>query len=180
MPPSPASPAPADRRAPAWPWYVGAAAAVTATAVAGGRFVDPAGTWYRALRKPSWQPPPWAFGAIWTPLYGSLAWAGGRALATTRGGERTRLLGSLGLNLVLNAGWNALFFGRRSPRAGLAGTVLLDLSNAELLMRVSRADRPAGRALLPYATWCLFATALNGALVRLNPGSGHPGPRAGR
>ena len=33
-----------------------------------------------------------------------------------------------------------MFFGLRSPRAGLAGTLLLDLSNAELVRRMARTD----------------------------------------
>jgi tryptophan-rich sensory protein len=41
------------------------------------------------------------------------------------------------VNLALNAGWNWLFFGLRSPRAGLAGTVLLDVSHAELIRRIA-------------------------------------------
>ncbi|MEU4038558.1 hypothetical protein [Streptomyces collinus] len=36
-----------------------------------------------------------------------------------------------------------MFFGLRSTRAGLAGTVLLDVSNGELIRRVARTDRTA-------------------------------------
>ncbi|MFF4168730.1 TspO/MBR family protein [Streptomyces sp. NPDC001744] len=145
------------------------AVAVAAAAAAGAAAVDPDTAWYRALRKPAWQPPPWTFGAVWTPLYASLAVAGGHALGRTRGRERRRLATGLGANLVLNAGWNWLFFRLRSPRAALAGTALLDLSNADLIRRTARADPGAARALAPYAAWCAFATALNASLVRRNP-----------
>lgn len=57
----------------------------------------------------------------------------------------------------------------RSPKAGLCGTVLLNLSNMELVHRTNRIDPSAARALVPYAGWCLFATALNASIARLNP-----------
>ncbi|MEU6310955.1 TspO/MBR family protein [Streptomyces sp. NPDC047014] len=149
--------------------YAGAAAAVVATAVAGAKAVDADSAWYRSLDKPAWQPPSWAFGVVWTPLYASLAWAVGRGISRARGPEHVRLVASAGANLVLNAAWNHLFFGRRDPRAGLAGTVLLDASNALLIRRLAVTDRPAAAALAPYAAWCLFATGLNLSLARRNP-----------
>jgi tryptophan-rich sensory protein len=61
-----------------------------------------------------------------------------------------------------------LFFARRSPAAGVVGTSLLDLSNAELIRRIARTDRTAARLLVPYAAWCAFATALNVSIARRN------------
>ncbi|ROP55587.1 TspO/MBR family protein [Streptomyces sp. PanSC9] len=157
------------RRTGSWPYFAVTGVAVAAAALASARAVDADGDWYRSLRKPLWEPPPRAFGAVWTPLYATIAYAGGRALATapTRR-ERGLLAASLAANLTLNAGWSRLFFDLRSTRAGLAGTVLLDVSNGELIRRVARTDRTAAAALLPYATWCAFATALNASMVRQN------------
>ncbi|WP_329286277.1 TspO/MBR family protein [Streptomyces sp. NBC_00691] len=148
--------------------YTFAAVAVAAAAVAGSRAVDADSDWYRELDKPEWQPPSWAFGAVWTPLYASLAWAGGRGISRAASTERTRSAAALGANLALNATWNHLFFRFRSPRAGLVGITLLDVSNALLIRRLARTDRTAAAALAPYAAWCLFATALNFSLVRRN------------
>lgn len=153
--------------------YAAAAAAVTATAVAGARAVNIDTGWYQGLRKPDWQPPSWAFGAVWTPLYASIAWAGGHAVLRTRGRQRREVVTAFAVNLTANAAWNWLFFGRRSVLGGLAGTVVLDLSNADLIRRTARYDSAAAAALIPYAAWCLFATGLNAAIARRNrPGSG--------
>ncbi|KIE25877.1 TspO and MBR-like protein [Streptomyces sp. MUSC 125] len=149
--------------------YGAAATAVAAAAVTGAWAVDADSAWYRALRKPNWQPPSWAFGAVWTPLYAAIAYATGHALGRTGDvGRRRRLVQSLAVNLALNAGWNWLFFALRSPAAGLAGTLLLDVSNADLLRRTARVDRSATLMLAPYAAWCCFATALNASIVRRN------------
>lgn len=148
--------------------YALTSAAAAATAAAGAAAVDPGSTWYRSLAKPPWQPPPRAFGLVWTPLYASIAWAGGHALQRAPGRRRTALAASLAVNLAVNAGWNWMFFGLRSPRAGLAGTLLLDLSNAELIRRTARTDPRAAVALMPYALWCAFATVLNADIARRN------------
>src|SRR5690348_10980476 len=143
-------------------------AGAAAAAAVGAWPVDPGRSWYSVLAKPSWQPPPRVFGLVWTPLYASIAWAGGHALLRTTGRQRRALAASLAANLTVNAAWNWLFFGMRNPRAGLAGTLLLDLSNAELIRRTARTDPRAAAALVPYALWCAFATALNADIVRRN------------
>ncbi|MER5961386.1 TspO/MBR family protein [Streptomyces sp. NPDC002057] len=167
-------------RANRWQPYAAATLAVGAAAAAGSMAVDPDSAWYRSLNKPGWQPPSWAFGAVWTPLYGSLAFAGGRALDRARGRDRRGVAAGLGVDLALNAGWTWLFFGCRSPRAGAVGTLLLNAANVELIRRVGRADAAAGRALLPYAAWCVFATALNTSIARRNKPKGSRHPAASR
>lgn len=159
-----------------WVPYALCAGAVTATAVVGARATQPDARWYRELNTPDWQPPPWAFGAVWTPLYASIAVAGGRALNAARGPQRKALAGEFAANLALNAGWNNLFFRLRSPLAGLAGTLLLDASNIRLLTRVARTDRKAAATLLPYALWCAYATCLNASIVARNHEPRHRGP----
>jgi len=152
-----------------WKAYLLTSAAAAAAAAVGAKAVDPRSDWYRGLAKPPWQPPPPAFGLAWTPLYASIAWASGRALDRAGGPQRRPLVSSLAVNLILNAAWNWMFFGLRNPKAGLAGTVLLDLSNAELIRRTGRIDTRAAAALVPYALWCAFATVLNADIARRNP-----------
>ncbi|GAA1736122.1 TspO/MBR family protein [Luedemannella helvata] len=154
------------------PTLVKTAAAVTATAAVGAVITSSSTSsgWYRRLRKPSWQPPSAAFPLVWTPLYALIAVAGARALDRAEGAERTAFTRDYALNLALNAGWTALFFGARRPAAALAEITALNASNILLVRRAGRTDRLAGAALVPYAGWTLFATALNGAIVGLNRG----------
>lgn len=145
------------------------ALAVTATAVVGGLSTDARSGWYARLRKPSWQPPPQAFGLVWTPLYATIAYASARALSHGDDGSRPALRRALAANLALNAAWPPLFFKARSPRLALAEILALNVSNALLTRRLLREDRTAGLLLLPYAGWTVFATALNAAIARHNP-----------
>lgn len=150
-----------------WP-YVVSGAAVSVSAWTGARAAGRSDTWYASLDKPGWQPPAWAFPAVWTPFYASIAWSAGHAVSRADGRRRRALMIGFGANLALNASWTWLFFGRRSPTAGVWGTVLLDASNLQLVRQVWRGDPKAAAALAPYTGWCLFATALSASLARRN------------
>ncbi len=151
----------------------GCLAGVTATAVAGGLATDPDGPYYRALEKPSWQPPPPVYGIVWTPLYADIALSAGHAIARLGDEQRVReqrsLIAALGINLALNAGWSWLFFRFHRPWVAAAECAVLTASSADLVRRVGAADRRAGIALAPYPAWCGFATALTVAIARRNP-----------
>ena len=105
---------------------------------------------------------------MWTPLYGLVAWGTGRLVDAADEAERPRLLGLVAADLVANAGWNWVFFARRSPAGGLAVIATLDALNLVLLGEAARRDRTAAAALAPYVAWCGFATALNVAIRRRN------------
>ncbi|WP_101525589.1 TspO/MBR family protein [Nocardioides houyundeii] len=125
--------------------------------------------WYAKLDKPSWQPPPAVFPVAWTPLYSLIAWGTGRGLDKARDtGDDKRLLALTVGNLALNAGWNWAFFTRQSPAGGLAVILALDVLNVALVSETAKHDKVGAAALVPYAAWTGFATALNAELWRRN------------
>jgi benzodiazapine receptor len=125
-----------------------------------------------AVGQASWQPPGPAFGIAWTILYVLLAASGARALNRSEQSpdpaERRRYLRSYAVNLVLNAGWTWSFFRAKRPPLAVAEVVLLLASTLELTRRTYRLDQAAGIALLPYAGWTSFATALSAEIARRN------------
>ena len=150
---------------------------VTSGAVAGTAAVGTAGTdvtsrWYRRLDKPSWQPPGPVFGIAWPVLYVLLAGAGARGLGRSEQdadpASRRRYLRSYAANLGLNAGWTWAFFRAKRPPLAVAEVLLLEASTVDLVRRTWRLDRPAGAALLPYAAWVTFATAMTAEIARRN------------
>jgi translocator protein len=145
-------------------------AAVTATAVIGVLGTDVTSRWYRHLDKPAWQPPGAAFGPAWTTLYGLMAVASARTLdRLEEPGDRRAFATAFGANLMLNAGWNWLFFKARRPRWALTEILLMEVSTLDLTRRAAHVDRPAAKMLIPYAGWVAFATALNASIARRNP-----------
>ena len=127
--------------------------------------VNSVGEWYPTLAKPSWNPPSWLFGPVWTLLYlmmGIAAWL------VWRRGDSGGALVIFGVQLVLNVAWSLLFFGWRNPLAGLVDIVLLWIAIAITLVWFWRVDRVAGWLFVPYLAWVTFASALNFTIWRLN------------
>jgi tryptophan-rich sensory protein len=121
--------------------------------------------WYPALRKPSWTPPGWVFGPVWTLLYPLVAVAGW--LAWREGRARTGGLLYL-LQLALNAAWPWLFFAERRPDLAFACIVVLWLAILATTFAFWRVSRGAAALLLPYLAWVGFAAALNYAIWQMN------------
>ena len=132
-----------------------------------GAFFMP-GEWYATLKKPSWNPPAWIFGPVWSALYTMMAVAAW--LVWKRGGfaAQRRPLALFLTQLVLNAAWTPLFFGLHWPGIALAEITLLWLAIAATLAAFHHVSRPAAWLLAPYLAWVSFAAALNFALWRLN------------
>jgi benzodiazapine receptor len=125
--------------------------------------------WYAGLVKPSFSPPNWLFGPVWTLLYVMMALAAWRVTTAEIDAEtRKRAVLTFSGQLGLNAIWSPAFFGLESPRLGLLIIVAL-LSALALTVAVFwRIDRIAGLLLVPYLAWVAFATMLNLAIVVLN------------
>lgn len=127
-------------------------------------------TWYAALEKPSFSPPNWVFGPVWTLLYllmgisAYLVWERGLG---ARGVKKA--LGVFGLQLVLNALWSIAFFGMRSPIAGFAVIVALWATILFTILEFRKVDKMAWWLLAPYILWVSFAAFLNFSIVMLNP-----------
>ena len=125
------------------------------------------GGWYPALVKPSWNPPSWLFGPVWTVLYAMMAVAGW--LVWRRGGPGARTaLQLFAVQLALNVGWSAVFFGLQMPGLAFAEILALWVAIAATLRTSWRVSRPAGILLVPYLLWVSFAAVLNFAIWRLN------------
>lgn len=125
--------------------------------------------WYPALQKPFFNPPNAVFPFVWTFLYALMALSFWRILRAREGGAaKIRAILAFLAQMALNLGWSYVFFGLRSPYAGLAviGALLVAIV---VTMRLFRPiDAPASYALIPYLAWVGFATTLNGAIALLN------------
>jgi len=140
---------------------------LTFLASATGVFVSTGG-WYAGLVKPSWNPPGWAFGPVWTLLYTMMAVAAW--LVWREGGWKAqrRALGLYSAQWALNALWTPIFFGLHQPGWAFVEILVLDLALAATVIAFWHVKRSAGLLLAPYGLWVTFATALNFTIWRLN------------
>jgi benzodiazapine receptor len=150
--------------------FVAATAGVAAlgTLVMRGRG-NPKRVWFRALRKPSYQPPDYVFGPVWTVLYATIAYAGYRIWRAPDSKQRSVALGLWTAQLILNGAWTPLFFGARKPLIALGDMIALDAAAIAFTATATAVDKPAAALIAPYLGWLGFATALNAKIVAKNP-----------
>ena len=137
---------------------------------AGSTFTPMPGSWYyTTLVKPAWNPPDWLFPPVWTVLFIMM----GTALAKVLGAgweKREVKIGAalFAIQLILNLGWSASFFGLQSPLAGLIDIFLLWICIVLTMVAFSRVSKPASLLLVPYLAWVSFASFLNFTILQLN------------
>lgn len=141
--------------------------AVTFVAPALGAF-SPPGAWYASLNKPSWNPPSWIFGPVWTALYTMMAVAAWLVWRRGGGAARHRALSLYLVQLALNAAWTPIFFGLKWPGLAFAEILLLLAAIFATMLAFRTASPVATMLLVPYAAWVSFASFLNFTLWRLN------------
>ena len=133
-----------------------------------GAFFMP-GDWYAELNKPSWNPPGWIFGPMWTLLYVMMSLAAWQIWKRGGFARQRRPLVLFLIQLALNAAWTPLFFGLRMPGIAFAEIRLLWMAIVAVIVAFNRVHKPAALLLVPYLAWVTFASMLNFTLWRLNP-----------
>ena len=125
-------------------------------------------TWYIELNKPSFNPPNWIFGPVWTLLYFLmgialyLVWNAEKSIARKNG------IILFAIQLILNTLWSVVFFGLKSPEFAVYVIVLLWIMILLTIIHFMKVSRIAGALLIPYILWVSFATVLNYFISVLN------------
>lgn len=149
---------------------VGWLALCFAAAAIGGVASAQAGPFYAGLVQPSWAPPGWVFGPVWTALYalmGIAAWLVWRSGGFQRNGNA---LGLFIAQLAVNALWTWMFFAWHQGTYSFGNIMLLWVLIVATMIAFWRVRPLAGALLVPYLAWVSFAAMLNWAMWQLNPG----------
>lgn len=150
-----------------WPILIAGSLALV-TAMVGGT-ITVLDNWYYSLQQPSWAPPGYMFGIIWTAVFAMIALAG--VFAWERAPTRRDVeisIGLFALNGFLNLGWSFLFFRLHRPDLAFFELIALWLSIAALIWFCGRFSRGAALLLFPYLIWVTIAGVLNWQVVQLN------------
>lgn len=127
--------------------------------------------WYLTLVKPSFNPPNWIFGPVWTLLYtlmGIALFLVWQEYQKTRSSTTKNALDFFMIHLLLNAAWTPLFFGLQRLDVAFAEILILWAFILVLIFRFYQIHKVAGLLLVPYFAWVSFASILNLALWQLN------------
>jgi benzodiazapine receptor len=124
--------------------------------------------WYVDLAKPTWTPPDWVFGPVWTLLYLMMAIAVWLVWRRAGFAGAKLPLASFAIQLTLNSLWSVLFFGLQNPGAAAVEIILLWAAILTTLITFWQRSKWAGGLLAAYLAWVSFAAVLNVAIWRAN------------
>lgn len=124
--------------------------------------------WYASLNKPSFNPPDWIFGPVWTVLYVLMGISLFIVWSRPRSQQRTLAVMAFLLQMILNFAWTFLFFHYQQMGFALADILLLLASIVFMMIKFHRVSKLSAWLNFPYLLWVSFATALNVAYLVLN------------
>ncbi|MFH1533544.1 MAG: TspO/MBR family protein [Nitrospirota bacterium] len=125
--------------------------------------------WYIQLIKPSWAPPAYLFGPVWTVLYVIIAitfvYAGWMFI-------KKKISFAIALPFILNIIFNLAFtpiqFGLKNNLLASVDIILVLATLFWLMIAIYRHSKWITYANIPYLLWVLFATALQLTITFLN------------
>ena len=123
-------------------------------------------TWYQELQQPSFTPPSWLFGPVWTLLYIMIGVTAGYLWSQRN--QASLLFKLFVIQFILNLIWSPIFFGFHQISLAAATICLLWICLIILLVRAAPSHRCVTYLLLPYSAWVSFAMVLNITLALLN------------
>ena len=125
--------------------------------------------WFLTLRKPSWNPPSWLFGPVWTILYClmGIAWyLIWKSNADTN--QKKTAFRLFAFQLLLNFFWSILFFKFHQPFYAFIEIIFMLLAIILTMNSFYAVSKTATWLLVPYLLWVSFATFLNFTIWTLN------------
>ncbi len=126
--------------------------------------------WYATLNRPSFNPPNWIFGPVWTTLYVLMGISLFLIWKQDVSKERNLAILFFLIQLILNFVWSFIFFYFNMIGFALVEIILLWISIAMMLVLFYKIKPMATYINIPYLLWVTFATVLNASYYFLNRG----------
>lgn len=124
--------------------------------------------WYRKIKRPSFNPPSWIFGPVWTLLYLMMGVSIYFIWISAGSFNITLAIVIFLVQLFLNLIWSLLFFKMHSPKWAFVDIVLMFIAILATIIVFYPISRVAAYLLIPYILWVGFASFLNFSIWKLN------------
>jgi tryptophan-rich sensory protein len=125
--------------------------------------------WYSTLLKPTWAPPSWLFGPVWTVLYAIIAVTFGAVFYKVFKGELPLLVAlPFVLNLIFNFSFTYFQFGLKNNLLASIDILLVLGTLIWALIAIYPHIRFVALANIPYLAWVSFATVLQITITWMN------------
>jgi tryptophan-rich sensory protein len=125
-------------------------------------------TWYAGLVKPSFNPPSWVFGPVWTILFILIGISLYIAWSKATQKQTKKILTIFSVQMILNVLWSFVFFGWHQPGLAFIEIILLWFAIVLTIIEFNKISKLAAGLLVPYLLWVSFATILTFAVWQLN------------
>lgn len=125
--------------------------------------------WYQQLIKPTWSPPSWLFGPVWTVLYLIIAVSFGNVFLLAWQRKISWLIAlPFVLNLVFNFAFTPIQFGLKNNILAAVDILLVLGTLIWALVAIYPQLKWVAFVNIPYLLWVSFATVLQLTITYLN------------
>ncbi len=138
----------------------------SASAIGGLSTINYKEPWYSLLKKPTFNPPDWVFGPVWTMLYLMMTiaiWLFWHSKSRDKNTVYVYLI-----HLVFNTTWSVVFFVFHNMVLALFVLILLIGLIINFILRFKRVNLASSYLMIPYLLWCSFVLFLNVNLIMIN------------
>lgn len=125
-------------------------------------------TWYAGLNKPSFNPPNWIFGPVWTTLYVLMGISFYLIWKLPFSAIRTQAIRLYIIQFILNFCWSIIFFTMHQLGWAFIEIITMWVFILLTIMQFRKLSVTAAVLLIPYLLWVSFASLLNGSIWQLN------------
>ncbi len=125
-------------------------------------------TWYAGLNKPSFNPPNWIFGPMWTTLYVLMGISFYLIWKLPISASRTQAIRIFIFQFILNFCWSIIFFSMHQIGWAFVEIIAMWVFILLTIIQFRKLSTLAAALLIPYLLWVSFASILNGSIWQLN------------
>lgn len=125
-------------------------------------------TWFVTLNKPSFNPPNYLFGPVWTLLYVLMGVSIYIALNKSKPENKNGIIFVFAFQLILNFIWSFIFFKYHNLGLAFIEIIIMWFSISYMIFVFYKTSKIAALINIPYLVWVSFASVLNGAIWYLN------------
>lgn len=125
-------------------------------------------TWYAGLNKPSFNPPNWIFGPMWTTLYVLMGISFYLIWRLPVSVIRKKAIRVFVIQFALNFCWSIIFFSLHEIGWAFIEIIAMWVFILLTIIQFRKLSTLAAILLIPYLLWVSFASILNGSIWQLN------------
>ncbi len=126
-------------------------------------------SWYSQLLKPTWSPPSWIFGPVWSVLYILIAISFGRVFWLVLNKQIPFIVAlPFILNIIFNLSFSPLQFGLKNNILAAVDIVLVLITLIWAMIAIFPYARWITYIQIPYVLWVSFATVLQLTITYIN------------